>query len=273
MAESILLIGESGAGKTHYGAQLLKRLMGDGGELRMNGAATNLEPFLATMQCLDEGMAAEHTASGTYVDSVWPIASARGRAQLIWPDYGGEQVRNIPAARRMPAAWRDRAAAAPAWALLLRLQALRQEDDLLSRPLTDLRDAGKENREVRVSDQARMVELLQMLLQVRGAPHAERPAGPRLAVLLTCWDELGADGAPGDALASRLPMFDDFVRAKWADPLVLGLSALGKPLSQHKRDPEYAARGPERFGYVVLPDGERSTDLTLPIKMLLDGRG
>lgn len=42
---SILLIGESDVGKTHYGAQLLKRLMKRDGQLRMNGAATNLEPL------------------------------------------------------------------------------------------------------------------------------------------------------------------------------------------------------------------------------------
>jgi hypothetical protein len=75
---SILLIGESDVGKTHYGAQLLKRLMKRDGQLRMNGAATNLEPFESAMSCLDEGMAAGHTAASTYVDSIWPITDAQG---------------------------------------------------------------------------------------------------------------------------------------------------------------------------------------------------
>ena len=52
---SILLIGESGVGKTHYGAQLLQRLMKGDGLLRMNGAATNLEPFEAALENLNEG--------------------------------------------------------------------------------------------------------------------------------------------------------------------------------------------------------------------------
>ncbi|WP_429102254.1 hypothetical protein, partial [Aeromonas rivipollensis] len=79
---SILLIGESDVGKTHYGAQLLKRLMKRDGQLRMNGAATNLEPFESAMSCLDEGMAAGHTAASTYVDSIWPITDAQGRREF-----------------------------------------------------------------------------------------------------------------------------------------------------------------------------------------------
>jgi hypothetical protein len=137
---SILLIGESGVGKTHYGAQLLKRLMNGEGQLRMDGAATNLEPFEAALESLNEGMAAGHTATTTYVDSVWPIADARGRkAELVWPDYGGEQIKAMSSTRRLPAAWRGRVVTAPAWLLLIRLQQTRVNDDIFSRPLTELK--------------------------------------------------------------------------------------------------------------------------------------
>ena len=129
--ESILLIGESGVGKTHYGAQLLKRLMKGDGQLRMDGAATNLEPFEAAMESLNEGMAAGHTPTATYVDSIWPIADGRGRkAEPVWPDYGGEQIRAMSSPRRIPAAWRARVVAAPAWLLLVRLQQTRVADDI-----------------------------------------------------------------------------------------------------------------------------------------------
>src|SRR5258708_25510574 len=97
---SILLIGEFDVGKTHYGSQLLKRLMKGAGKLRMNGAASNLEPFEAAMQRLNEGMAAGHTATSTYVESVWPIADDKGHAaELIWPDYGGQQIQTIATSR------------------------------------------------------------------------------------------------------------------------------------------------------------------------------
>lgn len=269
---SILLIGESGVGKTHYGAQLLKRLMKGDGQLRMDGAATNLEPFEAAMESLNEGMAAGHTPTTTYVDSIWPIADVRGRkAELVWPDYGGEQIKAMSSTRRIPATWRARVVAAPAWLLLVRLQQTRVSDDIFSRPLSTLKGAGVESREVQVSDQARLIELLQMLVYIRGAISKRPLESPRLCVLLSCWDELGADERPAAILEQRLPMFSSFVQSTWAEPSVLGLSALERSLNPRDRDMEYAARGPEQFGYVVLPDGQRSTDLTQPIQRLLAG--
>ena len=100
--KSILLIGESDVGKSHYGGQLLKRLMKADGQIRMDGAASNLEPFEAVMARLDAGVSADHTAVTTYEESVWPIVDEEGRkAHLIWPDYGGEQVKKIRVFRRI----------------------------------------------------------------------------------------------------------------------------------------------------------------------------
>jgi hypothetical protein len=267
---SILLIGESGVGKTHYGAQLLQRLMKGDGLLRMNGAATNLEPFETALESLNEGRAADHTATSTYVDSVWPVAGRDGRkAELIWPDYGGEQIRSMISARRVPTSWQERIQTAEAWLLLIRLQQVRMSDDIFSRSLVDLRGKSVENFEIEISDQARIIELLQMFMFVGSA--LERPLErPRLCVLITCWDELGFEGTPVAALDKRLPMLGAFIRSNWSQPTVLGLSALERPLSAHDRDKEYASRGPEEFGYVIQTDGSRSTDLTVPINLLLD---
>jgi hypothetical protein len=268
---SVLLLGESGVGKTHYGAQLLKRLIKGDGLLRMNGAATNLEPFEAALESLNEGKAAGHTATTTYVESVWPIVDRQGRAaELVWPDYGGEQIRNIIASRRLPSTWRSRVLASRAWLLMIRLQQTRVGDDIFSRPLADLRGASVENHEVQISDQARLLELLQMLMYVGGATADRSLDRPRLGILLTCWDELAFDGKPFDALQDRLPMLSSFVRANWPDVLVLGLSALERSLSPRERDIEYVSRGPEHFGYIVQPDGSRSSDLTLPIKLIVE---
>ena len=241
---SILLIGESGVGKTHYGAQLLQRLMRGDGQLQMNGAATNLEPFEAALEALNEGRAADHTATSTYVDSVWPVMDRTGRqANLVWPDYGGEQIKTMIASRRVPNAWQERIRNARAWLLLARLQQTRVGDDIFSRPLAELHGKSVENREVQVSDQARLIELLQMLKFAGTA--TERPLDrPRLGVLLSCWDELGFDGAPAVALESRFPMLAAFLRSNWRAPIVLGLSALERPLLPNDRDAEYVRRGP-----------------------------
>lgn len=267
---SILLIGESDVGKTHYGAQLLKRLMKGDGLLRMNGQASNLEPFEAALESLNEGRAADHTTFTTYVDSVWPIVDGRQRrATLVWPEYGGEQIKKMIVSRRITVAWEERIRTARAWLMLIRLQQTRVEDDILSRPLASLCGTTIENREIQISDQARLIELIQMLMFVSSA--TERPIDrPRLGVLLTCWDELGLRGSPAEVLESRLPMLAAFIRSNWHAPVVLGLSALGRSLNPHDRDQEYIDRGPEKFGYVVQADGSQSPDLTIPIELLVD---
>ena len=276
--KSMLLIGESGVGKTHYGAQLLKRLMNSNGRFRMNGAATNLEPFEATLESLNDGRSAGHTPTLTYVDSEWPIINDSGESlSIVWPDYGGEQIKNLLNTRRVPTAWKTRVSSVPAWILMLRLHQLRVNDDLLSRPLVTLADHVDEESptesQVQPSDQARMVELLQMLLFLRGQGIGEARDEPRLCLLLSCWDELGQNDTPSAVLRRQLPMLADFVSANWKQPIIVGLSSLERPLDRKVRDEEYVTRGPEQFGYVVLPDGQTSPDLTVPIEMLLKGNG
>lgn len=267
---SILLVGESGVGKTHYGAQLLRRLMRLPGALRMNGAASNLEAFEAALENLDEGRAAGHTARSVNVDSIWPVVDANGReADLVWPEYGGEQIKSVIDNRRLPDRWQKRVNEADAWLLLIRLQQTSVGDDMFSKPLAGLKGTSVENREVHPSDQARLVELLQMLIFSHlSTSKSHRP--PHLGVLLTCWDEAGGAQIPPEALKARLPLVSAFVRANWRQPLIMGLSALERPLSPTTRDMEYVSKGPEHFGYVVEANGTKSVDLTLPIYHLLD---
>ncbi|UOF20795.1 TRAFAC clade GTPase domain-containing protein [Pseudomonas syringae] len=270
---SILLIGESGVGKTHYGAQLLNRLMNGAGQLRMDGAATNLQPFESAMGRLNEGLTADHTPTTTYVDSLWPIRDENGlKAELVWPDYGGEQIKTMSSTRKIPAAWRDRVVVSPAWLLLVRLQQTRVSEDIFSRPLNSITGASVDNREVQVSDQARLIELLQMLIYIRNERTTKPLVSPRLGVLLSCWDELGADELkqpPAQVLERKLPMFYSFIHSRWTEPLVQGLSALGRTLVPNSSDMDYVVQGPEHFGYVVLPNGQHDPDLTQPIQSLL----
>lgn len=269
---TILLVGESNVGKTHYGAQFLKRLMVKACALKMSGAPTNLEAFNTALSCLTEGKSTDHTPANTYVESVWPITDEVGRyAELVWPDYGGEQVRSLVTQRRIPAAWHERVLEATDWVLIIRLHSLRSEDDLFSRPLQSFVAAEPlgEATTYEPSDQARTVELLQMLLYLAQF-HLDRPLRkPRLTILLSCWDELETTELPADLLASRLPMLWSFVHSNWTSPTVIGLSALERALSKTDADLEYATRGPEEFGYVVLPNGEKNPDITLPIQRLM----
>jgi hypothetical protein len=268
---SILILGEASVGKTHYGAQLLKRLIVGDCVLRMGKqGASNLEPFEVAMECLTEGVAAEHTATKTYVESIWPITDEEGHnADMIWPDYGGEQVRTMILSRKVPRPWQERVLASSDWILLLRLQTMRASKDIFSRPLRLLGQPPEKGEPHEMSDQARLIELLQMLLHVAGIKKDALLFNPSLTILLTCWDELGVNALPHEIMQRELPMLMAFVDSTWHEPAIFGLSALERPLDQKNADKEYANRGPERFGYVILPDGTRTNDITLPIQRLL----
>ncbi|MEQ1976899.1 hypothetical protein ABLA76_13915 [Xenorhabdus sp. SGI240] len=66
--------------------------------------------------------------------------------------------------RRVPATWRGRVINSPAWLLLVRLQQVRSNDDIFSKPLHDISSSVEEKHEIQISDQARLIELLQILL-------------------------------------------------------------------------------------------------------------
>ena len=197
--KSILLIGESDVGKSHYGGQLLKRLMQEDGEIRMDGAATNLEPFEDVMARIDAGLSAGHTAATVYHESRWPVLDGQGqKADLIWPDYAGEQIKNIINDRRLPHAWLSRITQSSAWLLLIRLQKIQVDDDIFSRPISSFEKTGAQVWDEDLSDQARLVELLQMLTYIRST----RGRMPRSCRSL---DVLGRDGEPrkADGRAAR----------------------------------------------------------------------
>lgn len=274
MAEStdsirLALFGESNVGKTHYGGQLLSRIETETCELKMRAMPTDLTPFEEVRTKLNAGLPASHTPSAVYRESVWPVISGQGQAlDLTWPDYGGEQVRQLIDTRRMGQEWLERVQSAQGWILMVRPRLAKQDEDIFSKPLGDLRRPCVEaDIKPHRSIQARLVELLQMLLHARSLQEP-RPL-PALIVLLSCWDELGvAEGTkPVDDLEARLPLLSSFISNRWgtSKSAVFGLSALETALSTEKANEEFISRGPEHFGYVIDPDGRRTGDLTLPI--------
>src|SRR5438876_335995 len=123
---SILLVGSTKTGKTHYGAQLLKRLNDGDGTLVMDGVAENITLFEEALACLSNGRSAGHTPSGVYHESVWPVrfkgGTGSGRAQVVWPDYAGEQVEHITEHRQVTRQWKERIRQANGWLLFIRLE-------------------------------------------------------------------------------------------------------------------------------------------------------
>ena len=194
--------------------------------------------------------------------------------ELIWPDYAGEQIRDVIRTRHVRDEWRSRIVHSDGWILILRIAHINASEDIFSRPLAAIHSSASPKTDFRLSDQARMIELLQILLYTRRVGTLKRIAAPSLGILLSCWDEIGglqSNARPADLLKERAPLLYEFVTANWPDEkrAVFGLSALEKPLREDSHDSEYVDRGPESFGYVVRNDGTHTSDLTLPISSLL----
>lgn len=272
----ILLLGESDVGKTHYGAQLLLRLRGKQCELLFREQPTNISAFEAALTNLNRGKAAIHTSSGVYIESHWPLIDKQGKEfNLIWPDYAGEQITHITTRRLVTPEWNERIVGSSGWVLMLRLHRLLIPQDTFVKPIASLAPSSSTKALQKHSDQARMIELLQILLYTKGVGTLNRVSNPQLTVLLSCWDELPdakTGEVPESVFALHLPLLHSFIAANWSPTsyAVFGLSALEKELTDKKADASYIDKGPASFGYVIKTDGKRSNDLTLPIRFLVE---
>lgn len=275
---SIVVLGGPNTGKTVYGGQLLGRLLyGSEPRLRARHSPESLQAFKDVLDRLSEGLLPEHTSADTYHETELPLENREGAPlDLAWPDYGGEQIRAITTGRTLGESWQARIEKSDAWLLFVRLSRLSVPDDIIARRLAPT-DVAKEGptAPAGMSDQATLIELLQLLLHVRGTHPGRRLSSPALAVVLSAWDEFSCTSEkvlPEELLHQRLPLFADFIQANWQPEarLVLGLSALGKTLQRDLRDDSFINQGAETQGYVILPDGYRDTDLTLPIALLMD---
>lgn len=277
----ILVLGGSGAGKTHFAGQLLGRMRHDrSGRLRVRpGGVDDLSKLEEVLGCLEEGRAAGHTPAETWTGIRCELETDDGTAVVLeWPEYAGERLFRIVDRRLMPNEWRDSVGSASGWLLFIRPSTLKLYEDLLVRP-TGVEPQHSDSPAGSVDgagwdDRARYVELLQMLLFAAGRSTHEPIATPRLAVVLSCWDELNDEhSTPGQLLLDRLPLLDAFIRSNWRDTAwsVWGLSSLGRALRHDVSDEAFRTHGPENFGY-VLPPGEttQERDLTAPVAWLLE---
>lgn len=276
----VFVLGGSGAGKSHYAGQLLGRMRHDrSGRLRVRpGGVDDLSKLEEVLACLEEGRAAGHTPAETWTGIRCELEADDGTAVVLeWPEYAGERLFTLVDRRIMPDEWRRSVRGASGWLLFIRPSTLKLHEDLLVRPTHDapqhsdmptatVTGAGWDDR-------ARYVELLQMLLFAAGRSTNEPIGAPRLAVVLSCWDELnGETGTADELFADRLPLLHAFIASNWRGGSwsVWGLSSLGRALSNDEPDQDFRSLGPENFGYVLRP-GETSQDrdLTLPVAWLL----
>lgn len=279
----LLLLGGHNSGKTHYAGQLYGRVQYQSGLLMLRddqGTPRDLSALEEVWKALNEGHSANHTPRDTATEVVLPLQDSQGQAlDLHWPDYGGEQLSGIFDERSVTVVWRQRLLKSEAWVLLLRVQSETTYPDELNKLLD--REQPRADSQTRLGQSggrwdanAYWVELLQLLLHVAGRGTVQRLRRPRLAVLLSCFDEIpNPESTPSQTLATKLPLLSAFIHSVWAaeDVSIWGLSALGKHLAPASKDEDFRKCGPEEQGWVIAPNGgERDKDLTRPLAWLLE---
>lgn len=276
----VLVLGGPATGKTHYAGQLLGRLRHDrtGALCLRPGGADDLGKFDEVLRCLEEGRAAGHTPTETWTGMKCQLITRRCEDVVLeWPDYAGERLVSLVDRRILTAEWRRSISAARAWMLFIRPAILQLHEDLLSRP-TGLPPEHTTMHQCDITgtgwdDRARYVEMLQMLLFATGQSTYRRLVSPRLAIILSCWDELDVGSSPEEVFRDRLPLLNAFVSSTWLDDSwsVWALSSLGRALQQDIPDNDFVEQGPEKFGYVISPQTvEKNPDLTAPLAWLLE---
>jgi len=276
--KSLLIIGGSSTGKTHYGGQIFGRLRHGNGQLKMRRSPDDISLFEEVLNCLGQGVPAGHTSVEIYDNLVLPLEIAGGiQMDLIWPDYGGEQIKLIMEARQIGKKWRRRIIGSDGWLFFIRLDCITTYEDISSRPWKEMEKdyTRKGSSEFKWSSQAHLIELLQFILHAKGVGTTNKLKLPAICFILSCWDEITGikEGIrPKELLQERMPLLADFTRATWEKDYfhIFGLSSLGRALNENKPDEEYIEKGPETQGYVVSTEGEYLPDLTLPICTLIN---
>ncbi len=276
----LILLGGPNSGKTHYAGQFYGRLQRRPGQLQIRkkqGTPADITALEEVLQCLEDGNAAEHTHADTSVEILLPLHNKQGNPiDLYWPDYGGEQLQTVFKQREIPEKWCSRLTKADGWILLIRLKSETTYPTELSELIN--RSSNDNNSSIRAESwdaNAYWVELLQLLLHVSGRGMVEQLKQPRLAVLLSCYDELleGDNIQPQQLLAQHLPLVSSFINSNWSPEAVSvwGLSSLGRPLTKDSADDDFIDDGPEKQGWIIPPEGgEVDPDLSKPIAWLLE---
>jgi GTPase SAR1 family protein len=274
---SMLIVGGPSTGKTTFILQLFGRLRRDIGTLKLRNSPDTFAHLENAMERLNNGLEVEHTSLTAYDELCLPLQMPDGTTcDLVWPDYGGEQISAMIDERRISSDWEARVLAADGWLLFLRPDRISDAADIIHRPLEELLSppTAAPSTPVQWSDQARTIELLQLLLCARRADILNRLSKPAIGVVLSCWDELGigSEGRqPNDVFREKMPLLVDLLEANWRSEarFTVGISSTERALNDKKPDEEFVQNGPEKYGFVITPSGERNPDLSLPLMELI----
>ncbi len=275
MNNSILLIGKPHSSKTVFLTQFYSRLQKKQSTLSLYKPVEDLSPIASAREALANGDEPQTTPAEKSVKFLLPIQIGEWKVDLRCPEYGGEQVNAIVENRELNKDWEKSIEESNNWVLFIRLNSINGALDISDITYSEQHQQkdGPSQAETlyEISDQSFFIELLQLLLHSKKIDSHLVFQQLKLTVVLTCWDELKSEEKPLDLLRKRLPLLLTFIESNWGAAFlnVIGLSAQGFPLNTMENKEKYQIDGPEKFGYLVFPDGKQTADITLLIEQSL----
>lgn len=267
MIKPLLIIGKPHSSKTVFIAQLYTRLQKGKSKLSLFKSVDDLTPITAAREALAKGEEPETTPANKSVNLLLPLQFNEQQIDLICPDYGGEQINNILASRKVDKKWIKAIKQSYNWAFFIRLTSINTPLDISKITVTqDHIKASNQETEgaYTLSDQSGLIELFQILLHFKEHDYHFKNSEVKLTIVLTCWDELKTNEKPKHVFHDNLPLLQSFIESNWEpDKLkIIGLSAQGFPLDTDENKEKYQIEGSENFGYLVKEDGQNTNDIT-----------
>jgi len=269
MSKQILLIGKPDSSKTVFLTQLYSRLQKNQSTLKLYKKVGKLSAISASRESLSNGEEPQPTPLESHVEFELPVLLDGQEVDILCPEYGGEQVNTIIDSRHLNKDWLDAVKKSNNWIVFIRLNSISKPVDIADVTVTEEHikketEAEHEPDMYTISEQSSFIELVQILLDIQQFNYHSVNNQTKLTIVLTCWDEMARNGRPSDLLKEKLPLFAEFIEANWDKESVkiLGLSALGFSLKLPENKEKYQIYGPEKYGYLILPDGSDTNGIT-----------
>lgn len=272
--KSVLILGKPHSGKTTFVIQFYNRLVKNKSEIVLYKSVENISLITDDRERLSRGEETQPTQTEKYEELILPIEYRGQKADIKYPDFAGEQITKIVEQREVNKNWSKALSESDAWILFIRLSSLTAINDLSNQTVdkeTLANSASTSLEDFEIADQSFFVELLQILLQIKGYNYHLKTASIKLTVVLTCWDELHTEDSPRLRFTKELPLLLNFIEANWHKDSyqIFGLSSQEFKLDTQEAKDKYLDEGPENFGYLIKPDESETKDITLLISEVI----
>ena len=270
--DSILIVGQPDSGKTTFIAQFLTRVKKRKSSIKLIKTPENIKAITHATEKLSMGEEPITTPADENVELVIPINVDGKNIDLVFPDYGGEQVNALIELMEINKNWQKLVTYSDRWIHFIRPHEITPEYDLSTSSYDEIKTRKSTAfKNLGLSYQSKFIELLQILLHTKNKGVKNSISVNNISIVLTCWDELRTREKPIQVLREKLPMFLHFVETVWELEAfeILGLSAQEFPLNTQEAKDKYRNELPENFGYMIDQEGVKDKDITKLVKIAL----